>query len=70
MCDLVEAGVAYDGIGHVPPSRATPPDIATYAQQITAGRGLVAAVEAGPETVTVHIPRPPESRRDGRWMTS
>lgn len=54
MCDLVESGIATT-VSVTFPQSSDAPDITTYAQQITAGRGLVAVVEAGPEMVTVHI---------------
>jgi hypothetical protein len=54
MCDLVESGVATT-VSVTFPQSADAPDISTYAQQITAGRGLVAVVEAGAQAVTVHI---------------
>jgi hypothetical protein len=57
LCDLVIGGGASSVSATFP--RATDlDDITTLAERITAGRGLVADVEVGPEAITVHIRKP------------
>ncbi len=57
ICDLVESGAATT-VSVTFTRSGDGADIGTLAQQITAGRGLVASIEAGPDTVTVHIRGP------------
>jgi hypothetical protein len=56
MCDLVVTGAARVASATFPRS-SDEPDIVTMAEQITAGRGLVAEVELAPRSVTIHITR-------------
>ena len=56
MCDLVVTGAATVASATFPRS-SDEPDIVTLAEQITAGRGLVADVEHAPHAVTIYIRR-------------
>jgi hypothetical protein len=54
MCDMVESGVALS-VSATYPRPEDPADIITFAERITAGRGLLAVSEIGPDSLTIHI---------------
>jgi hypothetical protein len=54
MCDMVESGAALS-ISATYPRPEDPADIITFAERITAGRGLLAIPEIGPDSLTIHI---------------